>query len=509
MKCPKCGYNSFDYLASCKKCGNDLEGFKSRFNLRSLIFPGREMVAPVMGESLGGDALGGAEESVADATDFGFDFNEDESPVGASAPALEEPAAAAALEEEGFDIDWNETDSEEFDLDADENPSPEPSQPTASGRDFDFETDDELDDLLQDEPTVGTTEVPSGPQGLAWEEEPLPDLSLSEEEAPALDALDDEGLSVDEVAEAGGDTGAVGVEELPGLDELDFEELGDGEAELVEEPEADAEAAWGEIDFGDEAEAEPGEKKKKGAEENPRDPFDQPEPVAGEQAPESCATMAAGQLDLPWSAAEERQRAGEESGDAAPPPSSLTEEPVPAPAPPTAPMAAAQEPSPALAMAAEETSAAGEPSLPASLLARFGAFCLDLFLISGVFLLFLVCGTRLLAAPGDTALLPSVQALLDLSIPYYLILFTVCFLYFTAFHFFLGQTPGKMLFALRVESREGGALLFSEAFLHTVGGLVSLLVFGAGFFIAYFDGQGRGWNDRIAGTRVVAELGEV
>lgn len=33
MKCPKCGYVSFNYLDECKKCGKDLEPFKTKNKL--------------------------------------------------------------------------------------------------------------------------------------------------------------------------------------------------------------------------------------------------------------------------------------------------------------------------------------------------------------------------------------------------------------------------------------------------------------------------------------------
>jgi predicted nucleic acid-binding Zn-ribbon protein len=39
MKCPKCGYNSFEFHDSCKKCGNDLAGFKDTYGLKSLVLP--------------------------------------------------------------------------------------------------------------------------------------------------------------------------------------------------------------------------------------------------------------------------------------------------------------------------------------------------------------------------------------------------------------------------------------------------------------------------------------
>ncbi|MDD2274012.1 MAG: hypothetical protein PHP95_14840 [Desulfuromonadaceae bacterium] len=39
MKCPKCGYNSFEYYDRCKKCSDDLIGYKQTFNITSLILP--------------------------------------------------------------------------------------------------------------------------------------------------------------------------------------------------------------------------------------------------------------------------------------------------------------------------------------------------------------------------------------------------------------------------------------------------------------------------------------
>jgi hypothetical protein len=39
MKCPKCGYNSFEYYDSCKKCSNDLIAFKQIYSVTSLVLP--------------------------------------------------------------------------------------------------------------------------------------------------------------------------------------------------------------------------------------------------------------------------------------------------------------------------------------------------------------------------------------------------------------------------------------------------------------------------------------
>jgi uncharacterized RDD family membrane protein YckC len=99
--------------------------------------------------------------------------------------------------------------------------------------------------------------------------------------------------------------------------------------------------------------------------------------------------------------------------------------------------------------------------------------------------------------------LPTLDTLIDLSVPYFLVLFFLTFGYFTLFHFLAGQTPGKMLTGLRVETIAGEPLGFSQAFLRSVGGLLQLLPLGIGYLLILTRSDRRGWNDRLAGTRVV------
>lgn len=39
MKCPKCGFNSFEYYDSCKKCSSDLISYKQTHSITPLILP--------------------------------------------------------------------------------------------------------------------------------------------------------------------------------------------------------------------------------------------------------------------------------------------------------------------------------------------------------------------------------------------------------------------------------------------------------------------------------------
>ncbi|MBW4054274.1 MAG: hypothetical protein HIU83_02505 [Proteobacteria bacterium] len=39
MKCPKCGYNSFEYYDICKMCSNDLTGYKQIHSITPIVLP--------------------------------------------------------------------------------------------------------------------------------------------------------------------------------------------------------------------------------------------------------------------------------------------------------------------------------------------------------------------------------------------------------------------------------------------------------------------------------------
>jgi len=39
MKCPKCGYNSFEYHSFCNKCSADFSTYKQTYNITSIVLP--------------------------------------------------------------------------------------------------------------------------------------------------------------------------------------------------------------------------------------------------------------------------------------------------------------------------------------------------------------------------------------------------------------------------------------------------------------------------------------
>ncbi len=77
MKCPKCGYNSFEHLNECKKCGQDLADHKAKFNLRGFYAAGAA-AQEVIPEVPADDTPVAEEASGDDSVDFGFDFLEEE-----------------------------------------------------------------------------------------------------------------------------------------------------------------------------------------------------------------------------------------------------------------------------------------------------------------------------------------------------------------------------------------------------------------------------------------------
>lgn len=103
MKCPKCGYNSFEFLDSCKKCNSDLRSYKESRGIKPLILASASATAV---ES----------EEVTELTEVvqAHDVSSPESDTFRW-DAPEEPAAAAsAVAAPSFDLDFGAAESEDF-----------------------------------------------------------------------------------------------------------------------------------------------------------------------------------------------------------------------------------------------------------------------------------------------------------------------------------------------------------------------------------------------------------
>jgi uncharacterized RDD family membrane protein YckC len=86
---------------------------------------------------------------------------------------------------------------------------------------------------------------------------------------------------------------------------------------------------------------------------------------------------------------------------------------------------------------------------------------------------------------------------------YLLMTIFISMFYFTYFHGAAGQTPGKMIFGLKVVQSTGEQMTFGLAFLRWVGYIISAVVFYLGFAWIAFDAKKQGWHDKIAGTVVI------
>ena len=101
MKCPKCGFNSFEYYDNCNKCSADLTGYKLTYSISSLVLP-KEVKATLAAE-LRSDKNSANEEMPAspEVPDDIFSFDlPDDSALSSSRPAekpcdFNEPEPAA------------------------------------------------------------------------------------------------------------------------------------------------------------------------------------------------------------------------------------------------------------------------------------------------------------------------------------------------------------------------------------------------------------------------------
>jgi uncharacterized RDD family membrane protein YckC len=75
--------------------------------------------------------------------------------------------------------------------------------------------------------------------------------------------------------------------------------------------------------------------------------------------------------------------------------------------------------------------------------------------------------------------------------------------YFTVFVGSCGQTPGKMLFRLKVVRVDGREMTYGRALLRSLCWMPSLLLFGLGFLMIACTRQKRALHDMLADTSVI------
>jgi len=141
---------------------------------------------------------------------------------------------------------------------------------------------------------------------------------------------------------------------------------------------------------------------------------------------------------------------------------------------------------------------------------RLLAFSFDCCLIHLIMLFFLL-GTAIAVKTsldcGSGFSWPSALQLLGtLFLPFQLAMLLTVITYFTFFHGYTGQTPGKQLFGLKVVHTSGLPLTFGQAFLRWVGYILSSAPLNLGFLWVAIDKNKQGWHDKITDTYVIRTL---
>lgn len=85
MKCPKCGYTSFETSDSCRKCSNDLSAFRQAHGLTAIVLPASLRAS--MAQSLGGSAAAEQPAHETGGDMFSFDLPQHEEPAAPAAPS--------------------------------------------------------------------------------------------------------------------------------------------------------------------------------------------------------------------------------------------------------------------------------------------------------------------------------------------------------------------------------------------------------------------------------------
>lgn len=135
MKCPKCGYNSFEFLDACKKCGAMLGSFKKNHRIGTVLF---RSAAPIAETSAAAPAQ---ERKPAEIP------TSPQSVENSPAQAFQEPELPAQQEApfEGFELDLPESSQDDAKLQefmdfsfSDELSSPTTENASAESADYDF-----------------------------------------------------------------------------------------------------------------------------------------------------------------------------------------------------------------------------------------------------------------------------------------------------------------------------------------------------------------------------------
>jgi uncharacterized RDD family membrane protein YckC len=139
------------------------------------------------------------------------------------------------------------------------------------------------------------------------------------------------------------------------------------------------------------------------------------------------------------------------------------------------------------------------PATPASLRLRLAAAAYDLLPLIGLWFVAAVLALAVTGGKLDTHTLAGKLLVQGFAL-------ALSAAYFVASWARGGQTIGMRAWRLRVTRVDGARVNAARALLRFAVALISLAAFGAGFWWALFDAQGRTWHDMAVGTRVLRTL---
>lgn len=259
MKCPKCGYISFDYNQVCPKCNKGITDEQAKMNLPSFRPDPPSLLGILIGE--GGESNRGFQvdnASAMDTSDMDLSFDDSEAIMG--------PDEVEMGESQDLDINLEPDDSGEFELPADEGDESVDVVPDLELGEEDEGLSLDMDEISFDD-SGDDTESSEADDGMEIGLE-LGDISLDESEPDEEDesinleelSLDDSGPvddgvgeeTIPEMEEAAVEVDSISMEEVGeetpgedrseielGLDDLKVNETGELEISSFEGPETE------------------------------------------------------------------------------------------------------------------------------------------------------------------------------------------------------------------------------------------------------------------------------
>jgi uncharacterized RDD family membrane protein YckC len=146
---------------------------------------------------------------------------------------------------------------------------------------------------------------------------------------------------------------------------------------------------------------------------------------------------------------------------------------------------------------------------------RIAAFTADFLILGALISLVTMPWADAFNALSESALNESRKAVPDIGVilkfyaAFLLVLIPLRFAYTATFITYLGATPGKLVFGLKVISADGNHMAPPQVTLRCLAEWLSLASLGVGYLLAVMTPQGQTLHDLISATRVVHQSSSI